>query len=650
MFLIFLGSSLNAQISLPKIYGSNMVLPRNSEIHIQGKVKKEKFLTLNFRDAKIKTEVNRKTGEFEFILKNLEIGEAADLTITGKKESLTLSNVVVGDLWLCAGQSNMQYTARMLGLTDEEIGFDAESNIRLLNVKVATDYLPQEEIADGMWEEANRENIKNFSAVGYFFGQYLSKSQDVPIGLISSNLGATSIETWMGVDVLKTFSQFDEVTGEIESIGKDFKTLQAEFEAGESKWNKKYYHKGPGMEGEWWKEDLDESDWQETEIPMFWEYLGEEDHDGSFWFRKRFDIEKQSLNEDLVLKLNQIDDYDITWVNGHEVGRSFGSGNFRSYIVPKSFLKEKDNQLTVRVFDIGGLGGMYTNAFWGNKILNGKWKYKKGIKIDSKKFPKPVHPNGSIFSYPSLLYNGSIAPLHQLPVTGVIWYQGEANEQRGEEYEKLLSAMIADWRTKWKNEKLPFFIVQLANYRAETEEPKDELWPELRASQFKVSEMENVDIVTAIDIGEGGNIHPKNKAEVGRRLSYLALHYVYGMPLKKGPTYISNIIQGNEILVELNTYGSRLHKRFESEKIGGFAIAGEDGKFYWADAEIISDNTVKVWSADVPQPKYVRYAWSDNPGFLNLVNGFGLPVFPFRTDDFDLLTKGRVYQFDPHGF
>jgi sialate O-acetylesterase len=645
-----LWKGLEAQIALPKIYSSNMVLPRNAEFRIQGTAIAEAKLSLKIKSRVRTTTVDAISGKFEFVLDSLIVGAPFDMTFWGEQDTLILENIVVGDIWLCAGQSNMQYTSNMLGLTEEELGFKSKFNLRLLSVAVSTDYLPQEDIKAGQWEVANEENIKNFSVVGYFFGQYLTENQDIPIGLISSNLGATAIETWMGLDVLKQFPQFDEITGEIESIGKDFKTLYKEFEAGESSWNEEYYHKGPGMEGKWWASDYDDSDWKETEIPMFLEYLGEDDFDGSFWFRRSFDLDSSALKNDLFLNLNQIDDYDITWVNGHEVGRSFGSRNFRSYVVPKEVLREKENQIAVRVFDVGGLGGMYTSAFWGNKILNGKWKYKKGQSINSKDFPKPVLPNGSIFSHPTLLYNGSIAPLHQLPITGVIWYQGESNEQRGAEYEQLLSSMIKDWREKWHNQQLPFFTVQLANYKAEAEKPEDQLWPEIRESQAKVYEMENVDIATAIDIGDANDIHPRNKKEVGRRLALLAMHYSYGQPLKKGPTFKKSEVQNREIIVEFDTYGSSLRKVKAEQVIGGFAIAGEDGKFHWANAKIISENEISVSSPIVKNPKFVRYAWSDNPGTLNLENGFSLPVFPFRTDDFDLITKDVVFKFDPHSF
>jgi sialate O-acetylesterase len=517
-------------------------------------------------------------------------------------------------------------------------------------VWVDRDYTPRNNVSNAVWKQVDKETAWNYSAVGYFFGKYLSKESKVPIGLISSNLGATSIETWIGMDVLKTFPQFHEITEKVSKINKSFKTLEVELGKFRRKWDVDYYLKGPGMSGKWYEENYDYSDWEECTLPGFWEDFGYGSHDGSMWFKRTFDLDSLQVKRDFNIVLNQIDDYDRVWVNGVQIGESFGKSNFRNYSAPKEILRQKGNILTVRVFDVGGKGGIYTNAFWGNPILNDKWKYKKGVTIDANKFPRPVVPNGSPFSHPMLLYNASIAPLHKLPITGVIWYQGESNEARAVEYGSLLPAMIQDWRGKWNNPQMPFFIVQLANYRQELEQPKESQWAELRESQMVASELENVDIVTAIDIGDANDIHPYNKKEVGRRLSLLAKHYRYGEGLQKGPVYKDCTISEKVVTIEFDTYGSSLKSLDKHGYLRGFSIAGVDGKFEWAKARIIDDNKVEVFQENLKNPKYVRYAWSDNPGKLDLVNENGLPAFPFRTDDFELSTMKSKYIYDPHAF
>lgn len=625
-----------------------MVLPRGKAIPITGKAPSQEVLQITIHDQVHEVSVNAQ-GDWSVVLNPLPAGGPFELSFIGK-DTLILDNILVGDLWLCAGQSNMQYTLQMLGYKEQDTVRADMPNLRLFTVGLDLDYLPKKEIKSGQWQVATAESAHNFSATSYFFGRYLVETQGVPIGLISSNLGATSIETWMSIDALKQFPQFDEVTSDIIKTNKDFATINRELEAFRKTWDKDHYLRGPGFEGKWFEDDYDDSDWETCNVPIFWEYIGYEDHDGSFWFRREFDLDSNQLKQDLHLSLNQIDDYDITWVNGHQVGESFGNSNFRSYTVPKDILRAKKNTLTIRVFDIGGLGGIYTNAFWGNAILNGQWKYKKGRAIDAATFPIPKVANGSLFSHPSLLYNGNIAPLHKLPIAGAIWYQGESNENRAVEYGSLLKAMIKDWRNKWKDEQLPFFIVQLANYRQENPKPENSRWAEVRESQMKATELPNVDIVTAIDIGDAHDIHPYNKMEVGRRLGLLAMHYVYGAALQKGPVYLNHRIEDNQIIVKMNTYGSPLKSLDKYGYVRGFAIAGADGQFEWAKAFLKGKDEVVVYSDKIASPKYVRYAWSDNPGPLDLVNEAALPAFPFRTDTLELSTAKEKFKFNPHAF
>lgn len=638
------------QIELPPIFSSHMVLPRNKQIPIEGKAEPGTTLTITI-GSQSHTAKADKNGVWKVNLQPMAAGGPFALQIEDDQgKELILDNLLIGDLWLCAGQSNMQYTLNMLQHKETPDDNYDSPNLRLCSVWVDRDYLPRKNVSNAVWQEVSKETARNFSAVGYFFGKNLVGEQEVPIGLISSNLGATAIETWMGMDVLKTFPQFNEVTQKIGKINKSFKTLDAELAKFRKKWDEKYYLKGPGIEEKWYEEGYDYSNWEECTLPAFWDDFGYASHDGSMWFKRTFDLDSIQLKNDVSIVLNQIDDYDRVWVNGVQIGETFGKSNFRNYSAPKEILREKGNVLTVRVFDVGGKGGIYTNAFWGNSILNGTWQYKKGVSIDHNRFPHPEVANGSPFSHPILLYNASIAPLHKLPITGVIWYQGESNESRAVEYGSLLQAMIQDWRKQWNNPQMPFLVVQLANYRQEDAEPRNSQWAELRESQMKATTLENVDIVTAIDIGDANDIHPYNKKEVGRRLALLARHYTYGKTLGKGPVYKNSIQSDSSITIDFETYGSPLKSTDKHGYVRGFAIAGADGKFYWAKAKVLNDNQVEVYHEEIKKPMYVRYAWSDNPGPLDLVNGDGLPAFPFRTDDFELSTAKNTYHYNPHAF
>lgn len=651
ILIVFLSCSvkkINAQIELPKIFASNMVLPRDKIIPINGKAQPYETIKVTISDQVHVVKADR-NGGFVVKLEPMKYGGPYELTFEGK-ENKKLKNILVGDLWLCSGQSNMQYSIEQIGYKEKDSTKMSFPRLRLGAVGISADYLPKDDLNMVYWSEGNIDNAQKFSATAWFFGRYLVENQEIPIGLLSVNLGATTIETWMSLQALKQFPQFDQVTDHISGVNKSFETLNQEFDQFRKKWDNKHYQKGIGMSEKWYDDQYDDSDWQKCNLPGFWEDFGYTDHDGSFWFRKSFDLAKEVLDEDFLLQLSQIDDYDTTWVNGHKVGESFGNMNFRNYVVPNEILREKNNTIAVRVFDIGGKGGMHTNAFWGSKIRNGEWKFRKGRKIDPDKFPTKEVANGSLFSYPTLLYNGNIAPLHDMPIKGVIWYQGESNQERAVEYEYLLKGLIEDWRKNWDSLKLPFYLVQLANYRKENKVPKESKWAEVRESQAKVAQLKNVDLITAIDIGDADDIHPKNKKDVGKRLAKLAMHYQYDGELQKSPEYKSYTIDKNKVIIEINTFGSNLKCSNKYGYLRGFAIAGENGKFVWAKAYIKNNNQVVVYSKDITYPKFVRYAWSDNPGALDLVNTDHLPVLPFRTDTFELSTAKERYFFSPHRF
>ncbi len=646
LLAIFYGLNGYCEVTVHAIFGDKMVLQRDTVNKLWGWADAEEKITITIGEKTINTEASD-DGKWSALLPPFPAGGPYTITIQGKNK-ITFENILFGEVWLCSGQSNMQYTLGMLGKDISKIDRVGNPMIRQFRNELDVDYLPKADLKGGYWVEADSATVLDFSATAYYFGRVLYDSLKVPIGLLNINLGATTIETWMSGEALQPFPQFRDIIEEIHGRGKNFDDMYADLESFRKSWDNKHYMKGPGFDEKWYLPQYDDSKWSTMKVPNFWEYEGL-DHDGAVWFRRKFDLPEGFAADSFQLALNQIDDYDITWVNGVKVGETFGNRNFRNYKVPRSLLKQKGNTLVVRVFDVGGLGGFHTAAFWGNPILVGEWKYKAGLPIDTTSFPVPDVPNGSIFSYPTLLYNGNIAPITDLSIKGVIWYQGESNAARAEEYRKLLPGLISDWRQQWDYD-LPFLVVQLANHRQEKEHPGHSEWAELREAQSMALENGATHLAVTIDIGEADDIHPKNKEDVGYRLALGALQKCYGFDIvANSPVFKAMNIEGEEVLIEFDHIGSGLKTVDKYGYIRGFELAGEDRVFHWARAKLIG-NKVVVWSDEVAKPVAVRYAWSDNPGELDLYNQEGLPLTPFRTDDWPLSTKGKVYDHTPHQF
>jgi sialate O-acetylesterase len=636
-----------SEIRLPKVFASNMVLQRDKPIHFWGwgSPGEEVEVKLNGRSVTVKTD---KSGKWSCELPEMQAGGPYDVIISGSNK-ISLTNVLIGDVWICGGQSNMQWRVDQTGYEEKDTVFINRAPIRLFTVNIDMDYTPHDDVKSNGWKTLNSQTINEFSAVAYHFGKSVYTELKVPIGLISDNLGATAVETWMSNESLMAFPQFASELQPIVKENKSFAELTAAFEKTKDAWYKKYYYKGIGIDQQWFKPETNVSEWKPIKASgNTWENEPDlKDHDGEVWFRTTFDLPENYNQESFHIGLSQIDDYDIAWVNGIKTGETFGKHNHRGYTVPTSALQPKGNVLVVRVFDIGGIGGFTTSPFWGSKILQGDWLYKKGSPIDASKFPEPKLPNATPFSSPGVLYNGNIAPLTNFRIKGAIWYQGESNVDRAYEYRELFPAMIRDWRKHWNQGEFPFLFVQLANHYEESGTPGESNWAELREAQTMTLALPNTGMATAIDIGETLDIHPKNKQDVGRRLALSALKVAYAKKnSSSGPVYKSIRVENDRIVVEYNLDGSSLVTKDKYGYVRGFQAAGDDRKFYWAQARI-DGNTVVVTCDAVKKPVAVRYAWSNNPGALDLYNKEGLPAVPFRSDTWKGITADIVFKEGP---
>ncbi len=642
-----------ANIQLTPIFSDNMVLQQKKKCPVWGTADPGGQVTVLFDNQKRETVVGI-NGQWKVELSPKKAGGPFELTILGK-DTLRFKNVMVGEVWICSGQSNMQWSVKGSANAEEEINSANFPDIRLFSVERNVSPEPIEQIYTDGWQECSPNTILDFSAVGYFFGRDLYKSLNVPIGLIHTSWGGTPAEAWTSQSMLKTLPDYLEKVQFIEANMDSLKGIYSNYLQDKSGWKmaqQKWRENLLKLEADkrsnqtaWYVPELDISDWKKMSVPKLWEQQGLENFNGFVWFRRYVEIPEDWGNTDLILNMGPIDDDEITWFNGTQIGQTNGYNKNRIYKVPASLVKKGKNVITVQVLDTGGGGG-----FWGEDSLyhlnigtdrsiklTGEWNYKVSLKLAD--VPKSIRRPGSPSGKPSFLYNAMIYPLIPYSFQGAIWYQGESNAGRAYQYRSLFPAMITDWRESWKQGDFPFLFVQLANYMKVKSEPAEAAWAELREAQTMALSLQNTGMAVIIDIGEADDIHPRNKQDVGKRLALNARKTVYGEKVPfSGPMYKNMKIKNNKIFLNFDFVYEGLQTKGDG-KLKGFAIAGADRKFYWAEAEIKGKQVV-VSSPKVESPIAVRYGWASNP-VCNLYNSAGLPTSPFRTDDWQGITFGK---------
>jgi sialate O-acetylesterase len=491
------------------------------------------------------------------------------------------------------------------------------------------------------WQICTPEKVKEFSAVGYYFGRDLQEEIDVPIGLIHSSWGGTCVETWTSKPSITKLPFYEDFGTRIDNY--NVSTIAQKYEDDLKNALGGFPEKEIGMGEKWMLPSTDRSDWLTMKLPTLWENASYHRLNGRVWFSYDFNLTAEGLDSIAQLHLGKIHDSDITWVNGKKVGElKWGNDVERVYPVPAQLLKVGKNNISVRIEDKYYKGGFASKADrlflqWGQKQipLSGDWKFKVDTVI-ADFAPKPN-------DVPSLLYNAMINPLIPYGIKGVIWYQGESNTPRSKEYEVTFPNMINNWREDWQQGDFPFLFVQLANFKKPSTTPQDDDWSELRETQTKTLSVKNTGMAVAIDIGEAYDIHPKNKQDVGRRLMLSALKVAYGKDIvHSGPIYKSMQVEGDKAIISFEQIGTGLQVKNKHGYINEFEIAGDDKKFYWAKAKLDGDKII-VWSDQVKKPVAVRFGWSSNPNGFNLYNKEGLPASPFRTDNWKGITDGKSF-------
>lgn len=629
-----------ANVRLPKIFGDNMVLQRNKQIPVWGWADAGEEVTVQFNKQEDKNVKADNTGHWMIMLAPEKEGGPFVLTIKGKN-TVTYSNVLVGEVWICSGQSNMEFQLHGAINSAQEIASANYPQIRQIKVPNVVSVVPKDDITSGEWKICTPETSGDFTAVGYFFARELYNQLHVPVGLINTSWGGTHVETWTSRTAFEQSDEFKTMIAGMPMLNLDSmaKVKKAEMD------RKMQALQGdlpkPGETEHWKTTNFDDSKWPAMQLPNLWEGKGLPDLDGVVWFRKDVTVSATDAGKETVLELGMIDDNDVTYVNGVKVGSTNAYNAKRKYTIPAGVLKEGKNVIAIRVEDTGGGGGIYGEAtdmkltVGGNtQSLMGQWKFK----VESAYMSSTIGPN----SYPTLLYNAMINPLIPYAIQGVIWYQGESNAGRAYQYRKAFPLMIQDWRWHWGQGDFPFYFVQLAAFNAGNGNSNNgSEWAELREAQTMTLSLNNTGMSVTTDIGEEKDIHPKNKQDVGKRLAAIALNKVYGKKIVySGPTYQSMKIDNNKIVLSfINIGGGLLAKGGELQ---GFEVAGANQKFYKAKAVIEGDHII-VSADEVAAPASVHFAWADWDASANLYNKEGFPAVPFRTDNWKEKTRDAKF-------
>lgn len=642
-FICTLSNAVIAQVSLSNYFSDHMVLQRNQPIVIWGKGAVGEKISVSFKSQN-KTTTTDKNGDWRIALSPEKEGGPYELKVKGKNE-IVLTDILMGDVWVCSGQSNMEWNMSSVENAEKEKNEANFPQIRQIQIQKEISREPLQDIQPTVWKVATPENISNFTAVGYYFARKLLAETNIPIGLINTSWGGTNIETWISATSLSTHPDYKAIVSITPGEYNDM--LEKQKQKVLSSVSKFQNNNIPTKETEWKTPQFDDSKWSTLKVPQEWENQGLNHIDGIVWYRKEITLTKQQAENASLLSLGLIDDKDITYVNGQNVGSTMMYNVARTYTLNKNIFKEGKNIIAVRVEDNGGGGGFYGDPeevylqSGDEKIsLAGDWKARvipESIYFDVR---SPNH-------FPSLLYNAMIHPFIQTRVKGFIWYQGETNSGAARQYETVFPLLIKDWREKWQQGNLPFYFVQLASYDAgggNANGLTGSGWAELRDAQRKTLKVPNTGMALTTDIGDAKDIHPRNKKDVGIRLALNALKNDYGKNIvPMGPLYKSMNVTENKAVISFDHVGCGLMARNQDYDLKGFQIAGADQKFHWAKAKIVGDK-VEVWNDDVARPVAVRYGWTDVTDDINLYNKEGLPASPFRTDDWKGLTDNNKYQ------
>lgn len=644
LIIIILPISSSANVRLPKIFNNFGILQRDQPINIWGWADNGERVTVKFNNQTVFTRADQK-GKWAVVLRPMPAGGPYDLVVKGKN-TVVLHDILLGEVWLCSGQSNMEFGLNGALNAKTEISKANYPTIRQFKIKDEMSATPLEDVAGGDWQVCSPSTAGNFTAVGYYFAKFLYSTLHVPIGIINATKGGTYIESWMSVPALNKLADYKQVP----ALTKN--QLENWFENVESLYS--YYGQKLGValtdtfktdDSQWQKTNYNDSNWINVQFPADFDKTVLPRFDGTAWFRASINIKKSDSINSFVLNLGEIKDEYEFYINGHRINSSTNTDTLRQYKINSDYIVNGQNTLSIKIINYWEIGGFISNVnsyyIQDNKrddyfLANLQWKMNIASVIRLWIRSPNVHT--------SLLFNGMIHPIEPYSIKGILWYQGENNEGFADQYRDLLPALISNWRDGFKQGSLPFYFVQLPNFKKFNQNSQNggATWAELRESQLKTLSVPNTGMAVTVDVGDSTNIHPKDKEDVGKRLALIALHKLYGISTEfSGPEFDTVKLSAGKIIITFKSDSAALVAKDRYGCVRGFEIAGSDQRFYYAKAEIVG-NKIILQNNKVQHPVAVRYDWSNNPDG-NLYNSSNLPASPFRTDTWKLTTEGKKF-------
>lgn len=621
------------------VFADHMVLQQGVTAPVWGQAAPGATVSVSVAGVRTETRADAR-GSWFTQLPILDYGGPYDLTIIAT-DTLVLHDVMVGEVWLASGQSNMEWSMG-LGVgpdTEKEIAAARYPAIRYYTVPRKTAVQPLGDTEPGQWLSVDPKTVRDLSAAAYFFARELHLGRKVAVGIISASWGATGVQAWISPDMLAAHPDFRERILQMDRDPGRWEAMVRQNLENDRTRDSLAATSLTGLQQGVPQAGYDDASWKAVPYPLDMEKAGKPGLWGVVWISGKFQAPPSMKGKASTLRLFLRGREARVFVNGAPVGSFQNPEREVECHIPERLLREGENRVVVRLYQHWGVGmvGSPTTTptvkenKTGTRIeLTGPWRCNTDLE-------RPLPQMQGYYAQPTVQYNGRIAPVIRYGMRGILWYQGEGNAAKAFQYRSLFPLLIEDWRIQSRQGNLPFLFVQLANYRARKDEPGDDAWAELREAQSLTLRYPATGMACAIEIGEAIDIHPRNKLDVGRRLYLAARRVAYGEDVvHSGPAYASHAVEGGSIRLRFSSTGSGLVTR-DGQPPRGFAIAGADGVYRWADARI-EGNTVVLSSTAVSKPESVRYAWATNPD-VNLYNREGLPATPFRTDRFRLTTE-----------